>query len=65
MFRSGEHCALLSFPILKDDVSEGNETFNLILSNPSPGSTLNMRSNAVVTIVDIDDNGPRQFGAKI
>ena len=56
-FASGQNFAPLSVPILHNAVTEGNKFFNLILTNPSKGTTLNMRSNAVATIVDVDDDG--------
>jgi len=44
-------------PITNDSFIEGNETFNITLSNPTHGATLGTPSTAVVTIVDNDNAG--------
>jgi hypothetical protein len=44
-------------PILNDPLYEGDETFNVALSNPTGGATLGAQSSAIVTIVD-DETKP-------
>jgi len=61
-FLAGETSAMFVVPILDDTLVEGDETFNLALSNPSPGSTLGAQSTAVVTIIDFEP-GTVQFSA--
>jgi len=53
-FIAGQTSATFDVPILDDALVEGNETFNLALSNPSAGATLGAQSTAVVTIVDVE-----------
>jgi len=43
----------VTIPIINDNLPEGNETLDLILSNPV-GTTLGLRNNATLTIVDND-----------
>ena len=47
----------LYVPITSDSLIEGNETFNVTLSNPTNGATLGALTAAVVTIVDDDAAG--------
>jgi hypothetical protein len=45
----------ISIPITSDALSEGNETLNLLLSNPAGvGASLGLQASAVATIVDDD-----------
>jgi Leucine-rich repeat (LRR) protein len=52
-------------PILDDTIFEGNETFNLTLSNATGGATIGDPAKAVVTIIDNDtpqeNHGTLQF----
>ena len=43
-----------SIPIINDSSYEGDETVNLMLSNPTGGTTLGSQSTAVLTIVEDD-----------
>lgn len=54
-FANGEALKTFTVPITSDTVVEGDETFGVILSNPSSGVQL-LTSFAAVTIVD-DDTG--------
>lgn len=53
-FIAGQTSATFNVPILDDNLVEGNETFNLTLSSPSPGATLGAQATATVTIVDVE-----------
>jgi ribosomal protein L35AE/L33A len=55
----------LNISILDDVEVEGNETFDLELSNPTGGATLGAQDTAVVTIIDddVEDPGTLQFSA--
>lgn len=54
-FANGEVLKTFTVPITTDIFVEGDETFGVALSNPTPGVQL-LTSNAVVTILD-DDTG--------
>ncbi len=49
-FTPGETTKTISIPILNDNINEGNENFNIILSNPINATIPN--AQAVVTITD-------------
>jgi hypothetical protein len=51
-FAAGETQQTFSIPIINETVAEGNETVNLTLSNPTPGSVLGTRNTAVLVIID-------------
>lgn len=53
----------LTFPILADNLQEGEETFNLILGNPTGGASIGTQSNTTVHIIDDDVAGTIQFSA--
>jgi len=53
-FAPGETTLTVAVPIVNDGLVEGNETVNLSLINPSPGSTIGHQRTAVLTIVDND-----------
>ena len=53
-FAAGQNLATFTVPILDDSLVEGNETFNITLSNPTDGLLLGTPTTAVVTIVDND-----------
>jgi hypothetical protein len=61
-FNSGDTSETLTVPILNDGQAEGNETINLVLSNPTGGAVLGTPATAVVTIVDSSSQpGQLQF----
>jgi hypothetical protein len=62
-FADGQTFVSASVPVLQDALPEGNETFNLALSNPTSGATLGTSIAAVVTIQDDDIPGVIQFSA--
>ena len=51
---SGDSRKTFLIPIVNDSDDEPNETFTLILSNPTNGSRLGVRTSAIVTILDND-----------
>jgi parallel beta-helix repeat protein len=61
-FLAGQTTATFNVPILDDTLVEGNETFNVTLSSPSPGATLGTQTAAVVTITDFEP-GHLQFNS--
>ncbi|XP_062873808.1 adhesion G-protein coupled receptor V1 [Trichomycterus rosablanca] len=54
-FLNGERYKFVQVEILDDIVPEGDEKFQLILTNPSPGLQLGMNVAATVTILANDD----------
>lgn len=50
-FAAGETTKTFAVPIINDSYAEGNETFTVVLSNPT-GATLGSASTATVTISD-------------
>lgn len=64
-FNDGEESMDVSLSIAYDALLEGNETFRVILSDPSAGAELGFPTNATVTIVDdeIRGRGTLQFSA--
>jgi hypothetical protein len=54
VFGDGVVSQIFNISITDDAIYEGNEVFNLDLSNVSGGATLGMLSSAIVTIVDQD-----------
>ncbi|MBZ3889709.1 G-protein coupled receptor 98, partial [Sciurus carolinensis] len=56
-FADAERHKNIEIMILDDDIPEGDEKFQLILTNPSPGLELGQHTIAVVTILANDD-GP-------
>jgi hypothetical protein len=52
-FAPGETSKTIFIPLIDDSYAEGNETFNITLSNPS-GENLGPASTATITIVDND-----------
>lgn len=53
---AGQTCVSVTISILDDDIYEGDETFNVELSNPSSNATI-IKQKAVVTIDD-DESKP-------
>ncbi len=56
-FAPGETQKTFNIPIIDDAYVEGNETFQVVLSNPA-GATLSAPATATVTIVDNDTASP-------
>ncbi len=56
VFTNGETVKMFSVPITPDTVVEGNETFEVLLLNPTGGAQLLAPSSMTVTIQD-DDSG--------
>ncbi|KAM8777301.1 adhesion G-protein coupled receptor V1 [Rhynchonycteris naso] len=56
-FADGERYKNVDIMILDDDIPEGNERFQLILTNPSPGLELGENTIALITVLANDD-GP-------
>ncbi|MDQ1522874.1 MAG: hypothetical protein QOE47_798 [Pyrinomonadaceae bacterium] len=56
-FAPGETSKQLTVPVLDDGRAEGNETFQVKLSNPGGGATLGAPDTATVTIIDNDAAG--------
>jgi hypothetical protein len=55
-FGRGENRKSFKVPLLRDGMQEGNETFRVLLSNPSPGAFLSAVPELTILIVD-DDPG--------
>lgn len=53
-FADGETAKTIQIPVIEDLLVESIELFNVVLFNPTGGSTLGSLSNAVVTITDND-----------
>jgi ribosomal protein L35AE/L33A len=51
----------ITVPILDDTIFEGNETFNLTLTEATGGATIGEPAEALVTIIDNDIHGTLQF----
>ena len=51
-FADGEIEKNISLPILGDDLSEGLETINLTLENPTGGATIGTQNTAILQIID-------------
>ncbi|XP_039767131.1 adhesion G-protein coupled receptor V1 [Ornithorhynchus anatinus] len=56
-FADGERYKTVDVMILDDEIPEGDETFQVILTNPSPGLELGEKTTALITILANDD-GP-------
>ncbi|XP_054434571.1 adhesion G-protein coupled receptor V1 [Pteronotus mesoamericanus] len=56
-FANGERYKNIDIMILDDDIPEGDEKFQLILTNPSPGLELGENTIALITVLANDD-GP-------
>ena len=57
LFGAGERLKSFTFPVFDDDLTEGGETVNVTLSNPS-GGRLGSIAQAVVTILDDESENP-------
>ncbi|XP_029429217.1 adhesion G-protein coupled receptor V1 [Rhinatrema bivittatum] len=54
-FAEGERYKYIDITIFDDDIPEGDEKFQLVLANPSPGLELGQNTTATVTIFANDD----------
>ena len=52
-FAAGETSKTFSIPIINDSYADGNETFSVVLSNPT-GASLGAQATATVTIINTD-----------
>ncbi|MEA5510192.1 Calx-beta domain-containing protein [Crocosphaera sp. UHCC 0190] len=53
-FASGERKKIVNIPIINDLSREGDETLNLVISNPTGGANLGTQTTATLTIADND-----------
>ena len=53
-FTNGQRAATISIPIMADNTVEVNETFELVLANPTGGTLVGSPSSILVSIVDRD-----------
>lgn len=53
-FAQGETSKQISIAIISDDIFENNETFSVVLSNPTNGASLGATATATVTIANDD-----------
>src|SRR5262249_9622536 len=53
-FRDKESSRTIQIPIINDTLLETNESFRVILSNPSPGSSIGSPGTLTVRILDND-----------
>lgn len=60
-FADGEGGKTISISIINDQITEGDESLSIELSNPSGGALLGKQDNLVVTITDNDSPGIFQF----
>ncbi len=63
IFADGETQRSFDIPIHDDNLDEENESFDLILKNPSGDALIGSRSQASVTILDDDGTGSLSFGS--
>jgi hypothetical protein len=60
VFAEGEKSKIISVTVLDDQEEEGDESFSLVLSNPTNGAELGAPNNVTATISDdetVDDDG--------
>jgi CSLREA domain-containing protein len=57
LFQAGERLKSFNVPVFNDDLTEGDETVNLTLSNPA-GGRLGPVARAVLTILDDESENP-------
>lgn len=60
-FLDGETSKTISIPINNDSIIEGDEKLNLLLTNPTGGSSLGTSSVTTLTIIDEDFPQPGEF----
>ncbi|MFB2918052.1 choice-of-anchor D domain-containing protein [Aerosakkonema funiforme] len=56
---------IINVPVLDDKLVEGNETVYLTLSEPTGGVTIGQQNNAILTIVDNDNNSTPSIGTGV
>lgn len=65
-FADGQSFQIVNIPIFNDDIIEANETIQLILSNPTGGTTIGLlEDTAVLTIIDDDARPTGEKGVPI
>ena len=63
VFPAGVTSRLIPVTIVDDHIAEGNETFTIALSKPSPEAVLGRNSSHVFTILDNDFGGTLNFAS--
>src|SRR5262249_109614 len=64
-FAQGETSKTVRGRLLGGTLVEGNETFQVVLSNPTGGATLGSPSTAIVTIIDNDGRPAAPLAANL
>ena len=63
VFTPGESSKTITVPIINDNIFEGNESFNLTLSNPTGEGSVNLTYPNIATLTIYDDDNPPYISA--